>query len=1117
MKKLLIILFLLIPSLAFGATFSVCNSGCDKTTIALALAECTTGTANTITVQDVYSTESTVTITKSGAGVGNEIVITASGQLGPKFVIKGSYVKITGFTFVQSRLGSAASYAIRDEGGYNIIDGNTFYGRGPTVAGQQADQYLFSATGSYGKFINNSINWWWYQVFSLETGTSYYLIDNNTVKELTKADLFWVHGHDHTISNNVITDHSAYGLTWSALETLALGQTRKTSNVALWATLWASTGGYPTVQWEVTTAGTTGATEPEYFDLSGGIVYGSTINDGSVVWTARMQQSQHPDFIQVFGDYWPEKNAYNLTFINNSSLCFDTVQGTDGKYGVQVGNITADGSDNIRDWTFINNIWNNQRALNTNVSGLKFYNNIFFDMAQSTISGGVSVRVGRSTGMVLKNNVFLGNIDSSESAGWYGLPFTTRQNSTAYNGDSLLNPASGFDGWHVWKPGGSCTSGGSEPSELSDLTSSFTADGAIDTNTLTNVSSFDNVHLLSWLKKDGYVHNNCYIDEIDEVAGTITMRGHAIYPVYSTHKYCNIKNFSGVTFNPVINNAETPPALEELLNTTFDTDTSYWTGTNATLAQETSGRWGKALKITTTAGGGYAYQIIPDLLSMIQHHFLFYYKNASEDVAQYAVYDLSSSSYIVSPTDLTGSTSWSEWKGIKFFAPSIAELGETSFDIEGMTSANPCVVTITQHLTSINGGFVRFSGITQASWTALNDTVYFTEYVGGSTFKLRDVSTGAYISTAGYAAYNATTDPGKMYKARTTGYDIEGLSRANPCVVTHVGHGLSTGQYVRFSGIVQSGWTALNTGGSYGGAYKITKVDNDSYSLDGLDTSGYASAYLTSDAGKVWQSKPVRIEIGGKNSGDIVYFDYPSVRTVIASPDPSMYITVTDGTCTLKAVHRNGDTDADYNYVAHANFSKKTYFEGAETHGVIQGDPKFTDKATGDFTISDESSVLIGAGVELNSIFTTDKAGTTRGSTWDIGAYEYEEGEADTEDPVVTEFVIPATSSILTVAITTFTATDNVAVTHYLINESSETPLDTDLGWSVVKQTSYTFDNQGVKTLYAWAMDAAKNISLSASDSVTITLETPSVAVGVGVGVGADISCGVGCTVMEVK
>lgn len=95
---------------------------------------------------------------------------------------------------------------------------------------------------------------------------------------------------------------------------------------------------------------------------------------------------------------------------------------------------------------------------------------------------------------------------------------------------------------------------------------------------------------------------------------------------------------------------------------------------------------------------------------------------------------------------------------------------------------------------------------------------------------------------------------------------------------------------------------------------------------------------------------------------------------------------------------------------------------------------------------------------------------------------------SDTTVPKVTAFTIPVTSSSLTVPITTLTATDNVKVTGYLVKTSSTKPLATSTKWRATKPTSYKFAAAGTKTLYAWAKDAAGNVSARRMDTVTITL-----------------------------
>jgi hypothetical protein len=98
---------------------------------------------------------------------------------------------------------------------------------------------------------------------------------------------------------------------------------------------------------------------------------------------------------------------------------------------------------------------------------------------------------------------------------------------------------------------------------------------------------------------------------------------------------------------------------------------------------------------------------------------------------------------------------------------------------------------------------------------------------------------------------------------------------------------------------------------------------------------------------------------------------------------------------------------------------------------------------------------------------------------------------SDTTPPTMTAFSIPATSTSLTVPITTLTATDDTGVTGYLVNESSAKPASGASGWAASKPANYIFGSEGSKTLYAWAKDAAGNVSNSLSASTTITLAPP--------------------------
>jgi len=88
--------------------------------------------------------------------------------------------------------------------------------------------------------------------------------------------------------------------------------------------------------------------------------------------------------------------------------------------------------------------------------------------------------------------------------------------------------------------------------------------------------------------------------------------------------------------------------------------------------------------------------------------------------------------------------------------------------------------------------------------------------------------------------------------------------------------------------------------------------------------------------------------------------------------------------------------------------------------------------------------------------------------------------------PTVTGFVIPSTATSLTVNITTFTASDNVGVTGYMLTQSATSPAPSASGWERYRSDDLQpFRVQAQKTLYAWAKDGAGNVSTSVSHTIT--------------------------------
>jgi hypothetical protein len=142
-------------------------------------------------------------------------------------------------------------------------------------------------------------------------------------------------------------------------------------------------------------------------------------------------------------------------------------------------------------------------------------------------------------------------------------------------------------------------------------------------------------------------------------------------------------------------------------------------------------------------------------------------------------------------------------------------------------------------------------------------------------------------------------------------------------------------------------------------------------------------------------------------------------------------------------------------------------------------------------------TAFLGSGHNFAAIETLDSDGDGFSNIDEINARTFpgdpnSKPSSDTVPPTVTTFTMPSTSTTLTVPITAFTATDNVGVTGYIVTESATAPLASATGWTATSPTSYIFTTSGTKTLYAWAKDAAGNVSTSLSGMVNVTGSTGS-------------------------
>lgn len=186
--------------------------------------------------------------------------------------------------------------------------------------------------------------------------------------------------------------------------------------------------------------------------------------------------------------------------------------------------------------------------------------------------------------------------------------------------------------------------------------------------------------------------------------------------------------------------------------------------------------------------------------------------------------------------------------------------------------------------------------------------------------------------------------------------------------------------------------------------------------------------------------------------------------------------------------------------LARANSTYSGYFNTAYSGSTLAGagncaichtSPPNLNPYGSDFKNHGKNQTALTAIESLDS----DGDGSTNKAEIDAGTFPGDPNShpvvSDTTAPTVTGFSIPATSASLTVSITTFTGTDNVGVTGYLVTESSAAPSASAAGWSASAPSGYTFTTSGTKTLFAWAKDAVGNVSNSFSATINVTASNP--------------------------
>jgi hypothetical protein len=203
---------------------------------------------------------------------------------------------------------------------------------------------------------------------------------------------------------------------------------------------------------------------------------------------------------------------------------------------------------------------------------------------------------------------------------------------------------------------------------------------------------------------------------------------------------------------------------------------------------------------------------------------------------------------------------------------------EPEVAISGITQDDPGVITSSAHGLA-NGDQIFLEKI--VGMTELNGKTFLVANKTGNTFTLTDLD-GDDIDTSDFEEYSSAGVFEKIYEIDTPFHedDLEGIrvaqkadlmyvnhreydmfklrrfgendwrletytrtndpftkavsgaTQANPCVITATAHDLLNGDYIEINGV--EGMTQLN-----GNVYQITRIGDDSFSLDGINSTGY--------------------------------------------------------------------------------------------------------------------------------------------------------------------------------------------------------------------------------------------------------------------------------------
>lgn len=205
MNKIIFLVFFLFPINSFAASVTVCDSGCNYSTIASALSAVGNGN-HTITVRLPYTANERITINKSGTGVGSELTVRANP--GEKITTKGfrissaNYVILDGFDITGAWGANNAGIDVYHSN-FCIIRNNKIHDPDTALSFlylRRDNPRSTNCTIKNNEMYHDGIT---RDDVVVECYGSNHLFESNSIHDVT-ADAFYYFGNGHVFRSNTI-------------------------------------------------------------------------------------------------------------------------------------------------------------------------------------------------------------------------------------------------------------------------------------------------------------------------------------------------------------------------------------------------------------------------------------------------------------------------------------------------------------------------------------------------------------------------------------------------------------------------------------------------------------------------------------------------------------------------------------------------------------------------------------------------------------------------------------------------------------------------------------------------------------------------------------------------